>query len=183
MPEQPAQVGGATTPGPQLELRVPARVRDEHERIEPAAHAHVAYELVVAPVQPFGHAQQRRQPAHRAARPPRQRGVDLVALPARTRSAMVARDRGDDVDLLGREPAQPAAADDVGGVLGVAVVGDCRAQVVQQRSELQPFALAVAESVPCLELVEQPQRQQRHVPGVSPVRVEAREQAEHAAQA
>ncbi len=46
------------------------------------------------------------------------------------------------------------------------LVADVIADVVQERRKLQPFALAIAEAVDVARLVEQGQRQPRHLPRV-----------------
>ena len=75
--------------------------------------------------------------------------------------AMVAGDERDDLDLLGIEAAQTAVLDQVVRVLVVALVADVRADVVQERAELEPLALARAEAVRVARRVEERQRQPR----------------------
>ena len=99
--------------------------------------AHRAHQLVVAAVEALGDAQQRREPAHRT---PLRRAARSRSSASRfrgSRLAVIARDHRDQLDLLGRQPAQVAVTDDVVRMLGVPVVADRGADVVQQRGVLR----------------------------------------------
>jgi len=81
-------------------------------------------------VEAFGDAQERRQPAHRAALLLQQPAEVLVALLGSPR-AVIARHVGHHRQMLGREPAQIAIQDHVARMLGVAVVPDGLTHVVE----------------------------------------------------
>ena len=131
-----------------------AGVGHDQEAVLAAANDERTHQLVVAAVEAFGHTQHGRKPLHRAAPALAERRVNVVAPLARPRSTMVLGDGCDDGDLLGGESAQSAVPDDVGRMLRMTVLGDRRADVVEQGRVVQPFALAVAESVPRLQLLE-----------------------------
>ena len=76
---------------------------------------------------------------------------------------MVAGDEGDDLDLLRIEAAQIAVLDQVVGMPVMALVADVHADIVQQRAVFEPVALAVAETMHATRLIENGQRQPRHV--------------------
>ena len=95
-----------------------------------------------------------RQQADDATLRPFQVGVAFVRL-LRRALAVIARDEGDDLDLLGIEAAQVAVPDQVMRVLVMAAVADMDADVVQERPEFQPLALARSEAVASGGLIEQ----------------------------
>ena len=70
------------------------------------------------------------------------------------------------VDLLGLEAAQVAVLDQVVRMAVMLLVADVVADVVQEARILEPLALAVAEAVNPLGLVEQRQRERRDLPRV-----------------
>ena len=116
----------------------------------------------MAAIEALGDAHEGRQQADDAPLRPLQVGVAFVRL-LRRRLAVVARDEGDDLDLLRVEAAQVAVPDQVVRVLVMAAVADVDADVVQQRPELQPLALARPEAVPPGRLIEQLRGHPRHL--------------------
>src|SRR4030095_16414600 len=76
-------------------------------------------------------------------------------------AAVVARDQRDHVDLFGLEAAQVAVLDQVIRMAMVLFVADVVADVVQVARILEPLALAIAELVNALGLIEQRQRDRR----------------------
>ncbi len=96
--------------------------------------------------------------------------------------AVVARGLGDDRRLHRREPRQTAVEDQVARMLVVVVVVDRHPDVVQHARRPQQLALdRVAVVEPQLgELVEHPQRQLRHMPGVLRVDPVLRGEVQHA---
>ena len=95
---------------------------------------------------------------------------------------MIAGHVRDHRKLRRREPAQSAVEDDVAGVLGVAAIADCRADVVKQRGIVEELALGAAHLVGARESVEQRQRQLGHMARVQVLAAELVEQRQHAAQ-
>ena len=66
---------------------------------------------------------------------------------ARLAAAVPAHERGEQLDLVGREAAQLAVAHEVRAVPVVAAAGDVLADVVQQRGELEQLAVVGVEAV------------------------------------
>ena len=82
--------------------------------------------------------------------------ADVAAL--RRRAAVIAGDQRDDLDLVGLEAAQVAVLDQVVRMAMMPLVADVVADVVQEARVLEPLALAIAEAVHALGVVEQRQR-------------------------
>ena len=76
---------------------------------------------------------------------------------------MIARQQRDNLDLLRIEAAQLAVLDQIVRVPVVPLVADVHAGVVEQGAVFEPLALAVAELVDRAGLVEDRQRELRHV--------------------
>ena len=120
------------------------------------------HDLGVAAIEPLGQAQHRRQRPHRAAQRPFQGAVAIVRF-HRGRLTMIARQQGNNLDLLRIEPAQLAVLNQVVRVAVVAFVADMDAGIVQQRAVFQPLPLAIPEFVHRACLIEERQRQLRDV--------------------
>jgi hypothetical protein len=118
--------------------------------------------LRVAAVEAFGEAQNRGQGADGAARPPAHVAESIVAA-LRRRLPVIARDERDGLDFVGLEAAQIAVANQIVGVFVMLLVADVDADVVQNRSVLEPLALAIGQAVNRPRLVEQRESQTRHV--------------------
>src|SRR5262249_6868798 len=82
------------------------------------------------------------------------------------RTAMKARDGGDDRDFLRREGFERAVSDQIRGVLVVFGRAHGAADVVQQSCKLEQIALARAEAVEPPRRVEQLKGEARHLPRV-----------------
>ena len=74
---------------------------------------------------------------------------------------MVARDEGDRLRFRRLEPPQVTVLDEVVRVLVMARIADMRADIVQQRREFQPLALAIGQRVDATRLIEDRERQPR----------------------
>src|SRR6185295_2785111 len=144
--------------GPQLELGVAGGAQLQQVVVAAIVDVEAGDALRMAAIEALGEPQHRRQRADDAARAPRQIAEPLV-LSFRRPLAVVARDQADGLDLLRLEAAQVAVLDQVVGVLVVSLVADMDADVVQDRRELEPLALAIGEAVDRPRLIEQRHRQ------------------------
>jgi hypothetical protein len=93
---------------------------------------------------------------------------------------VIAGDERHELDLLRRQPAQVAVADDVVRVLGVRVVADHGADVVQERRVVQERAHRRREVVVALQAVVERESEVGDVARVRLVAAELREHLEHA---
>src|ERR1051326_4976621 len=127
--EQTRQELEPFTRGPEFELRGAAH--DHPDRVAPAASFDTQRldELVVAPVGPLGDAEHRRQPAERPSPGLLQRAIGTAA-PARSLLAVVEREQGNELGVLGGQAPQRHVLDHEIGVFGVAVVSDDGSDVV-----------------------------------------------------
>ena len=119
----------------------------------------------VAAVEAVGDAQERCQPPHDdtlVGRQPLELGVPVLG----RRAPVIARDGRDQLALAVGEAGQIGVVQQVVGVLVVAVVGDERTHVVQHRCRMQERALLFAEPVQLAGLIEERQRELRHLLGV-----------------
>src|SRR5262245_31819174 len=121
--------------------------------------------LSMAAVETLSHAQDRRQRANGLAQRARQARV-LVVRALRRSPPMVARDQGDNLDLIWMKTAQVAVLDQVVRVPMVSRVADQAAEVVQQGRVLEPFTLAVGQAMNSPALIEQRKRQPHHLLGM-----------------
>lgn len=151
--------------GPDFQLRIARRAELQQEVFAPVAQLEPRDHLRVAAVEALGHAEDRRKQAHRAPEIARQIRVLLLRL-LRDASAMVERHERHDLDLLRVESAQVAVLDQILRMFVVPRVADVHADVVHQRRVFEPLALAVGAAVHGARLVEERQRQARHLPGV-----------------
>ena len=94
---------------------------------------------------------------------------------------VVAGQRSEHLDLLGREAGQVAVRDQVVRVLLVLGVADIAADVVEKRAVLQPLALGCRKLVEGVRLVEELERQPRHVGRMEHLRVASPQEAVDAA--
>ncbi len=126
---------------------------------------HRAHVAAVSAIEPVGDAQERSQAPDHGALVGREHREHLVAILGR-RAAVVAGDGGDQLALAVGEAGEIGVVDEVVAVLVVPVVADEGADVVQQRRGLQERALLVAEPVHLAGLIEERERQPRHLLGV-----------------
>ena len=149
-----------TVRGPQLELRVPLRVQRHHQPRLVFGHRQAGHGLGVAAVQSLGQADDRAQQADGRAVLPREIAEPFVRF-LRGGLAMVPRNQPNDIDFVRIEAAQPAVFDQVIRVFVVALVADVGADVVDERAEFEPAALARPEGVPVAGGIEELERQAR----------------------
>lgn len=140
--------------GPDLELGVAGRSQADDELALAVGHLHAADHLGMAAVEALGQPDERRAqsdgPAHRR----RQVAEAVVALLGRA-TPVVAGNQREHVHLVRREPAEAAVLDQVVRMPVMAGVADVEPRVVQQGTELDPLALAVAQAVQRARLVEE----------------------------
>jgi hypothetical protein len=74
---------------------------------------------------------------------------------------MVPRHEADDADFVRIETAESAVFHEVVRVLMVALVADVRADIVKQGAVLEPLSLLLAQAVPCVQAVEDGEREPR----------------------
>ncbi|OLC50148.1 MAG: hypothetical protein AUH43_05870 [Acidobacteria bacterium 13_1_40CM_65_14] len=149
-----------TSRGPQLQFRVSRR--PHLQQIVPAAivKLEAGDGLRVTAVEVLRQPQDRGERAHDAARAAGQRAETLVP-PLRRRLTVIARHERDRFDLLRLEPAEIAVPDQIAGVFVVALIADVNADVMEDRGELQPLALAIGQTVNRTRLIEQCNREAR----------------------
>ena len=82
---------------------------------------------------------------------------------------VIAGDVRDDSDLVRGESAEAGMADQVVRVLVMLLIGDVHPRFVEQRRVFEELTLAGAQHVQVLRLIEDPQRQPRHVAGMREV--------------
>jgi hypothetical protein len=109
-----------------------------------------------------------REPENRRERPdgPAAFAAELAILlmPAfRRRLPVIPGHQRDDLDLLRIEAAQISILDQIVRMLVMALVADVDADVMQQGGIFEPFTLAVGEAVDDARLVEQGNREPRHL--------------------
>src|SRR5688572_4771819 len=147
---------------PDLELRVAGGAKPHEIVVGARIEVDPGQGLRVAAVEPFG------QPHHRRQRfddPPLSAlEVTVAAVGLLWRAlAVVTGNQRDHLDFLRIEPAQVAVLDQVVRMPVVPLVADMDADIVEQRAEFQPVALAIAEPVHAARLVEDGECQTRHL--------------------
>src|SRR5476649_259382 len=147
---------------PELQLRVARRPQLEKIVVAAIVELEAGDGLRVAAIEALRQPQDRRQRAHRPPRAPAQI-AEAVVLPLGRRLTVIARDERDGFDLVRLEAAQVAVLHEIVRVLVVAFVADVDADVVQDRGVLEPLALVIGEAVDGARLVEEPDREPRHV--------------------
>ena len=146
--------------GPELQLRITVGAQPREIVVAAREQVDTGQRLRVAAIESFGEPHDRRQHAHCRT----QRAVEVAKALVRLfrgRLAMIARNEGDDLDLLRIEAAEITILDQVIRMAVMPIVADVHADVVQQRRVLEPFALAIAEPVHAPRLVEDAERQLR----------------------
>ncbi len=118
--------------------------------------------LRVAAVEAVGDAEHADQDAGRRLQAIGER-APLVVVVLRRGLAVVARDHGEEVHLVGVEALELGVAHEVVAVLVVAAVLDVLPDVVDQRAEVEHLPFGVAEAVEALRRVEERQREARDV--------------------
>jgi hypothetical protein len=83
--------------------------------------------------------------------------------PARLGTAMIARNEGDCLDLVGLETSQIAVFYQVIRMFVMPFVGDVHADIVQDCGVFQPVALTVAKSMCAASLIEQRKSESSHL--------------------
>ena len=153
---------GVARGGPQLELDVARRSQLQQVVVAAVVQLQPHDRLGVAAIQAFSEAKNRGKRAHGAplAAP---EIAEAVVPPLRRRLAMVAGNQRNRFDLVRLEAAQVAVLDQVVRVFVVSFVADVHTQVVQDRGVLQPLALAVRETVNRARVIEESDRQPRHL--------------------
>ena len=147
---------------PQLELRVSCRPHLQQVVVAAIVQLETGDRLAMTANEALGEPQDRRQRPHHAAGPPTQFSESVVtALGGGL--AMIPRHERDDVDFVRFETAQIAVLDQIVRVFVVSFVTDMNADVVQHRRILEPLTLAIGETVNRARLIEQSQRQPRHL--------------------
>jgi hypothetical protein len=148
--------------GPYLELGIARRVQLDEILLAAVVQLDAGHRLCVAAIERFGKPQNGGERADDAALLAAERAV-VVVRPLRRRLAVVTRDETDDLGFYRLEPAQVAVLDQVVRVLVVALIADVRADVVQERRKVQPLALAIGQAVDAARLIEDRQREARHL--------------------
>jgi len=119
----------------------------------------------VTAIQAFDKAEDRRERSNGGATPPAELG-EAGMTPLRRGLAVIARDEGDRFDFVGLEPAKIAVLDQIVRVFVMTFVADVNADVVEQRGIFQPLALPIGEPVNRARLIEERNRETRHLAGM-----------------
>jgi hypothetical protein len=159
---EPFERRGVTRRRPELELGVASGANLQEIVVAAVVKLHAADALGVAAVEAFGEAQNGGERTNGPALPAFEIGEAFVA-PLRRRLPVIPGDQRDALDFVRLEAAQMAVADQIVRVLVMLLVADVDADVVQDGCVLEPFALAIGEPVDRAGLIEQRDRQPRHL--------------------
>ena len=153
---------GVPRGGPELQLHI-ARCAQLYQVVVAAIVKLQAGDgLRVTAIEALRQAQYRGERANRGPRAPRQLAEALV-LSLRRPLTMIAGHERNRLDLVGFESAEVAVLHEVVRMLVMALVADVHADVVQDGRILEPFPLAVGQTMNRARLVEQGDGQPRHV--------------------
>jgi hypothetical protein len=147
---------------PELQFGVARGAKTDQVRLPARNDIERRDDLGVTAIESFRKPEHRGQRAHRAPEAAFEEPVTLVAF-LRRRLTMIARQERDDFDLLRIEAAQLAVLDQVVRMTMMALVADVDAGVVKERAIFEPLTFAIAELVHCARLIEDRQRELRHV--------------------
>jgi len=100
----------------------------------------------VTSVEPLGERREGCERSHDTAQRASQSGVFVIRL-LRRPAAVIARHQADDVDLVWLEAAQVSVANQILGVLVMALIADVHTDVVEERAIFQPLAFLGAQLV------------------------------------
>jgi hypothetical protein len=95
--------------------------------------------------------------------------------------AVIARNQGDHFHFLRGEPAQVAVLDDVVGMLGVLLVSDAGAHIVNERGIMQEPSRVFVQTMFTDQVVVKGERQIADMAGMDRIATESIEQPHHAA--
>lgn len=151
--------------GPELQLCVTRDVHLEDGLTGPLVEREPRNRVGMAAVEALGEPQHGGQGAHGLAVRATERPEIGMAAP-RFCTAVISGDEGDPLDLVGVEAAQIAVPNQVLGVAMVLFIADVDTDVVEQRRELEPLALAVAQPVDAACLVEEREGEARDLRGM-----------------
>ena len=148
--------------GPELQLHIACRAQLHQVVVAAIVELQAGDGLCVTAIEALRQAQYRGERANRGPSLPPQLAEAFV-LSLRRPLTMIAGHERDRLDLVGFETAEVAVLHEVVRVLVVALVADVHADVVQDGGVLEPFPLAVGQSVNRARLVEQGDGQSRDV--------------------
>jgi len=151
--------------GPELELGIARRPHLQEGIVAAIGEPDVGDGLRVTAVETLGEPENRGERTDDVSAGPTEVRVPCMTL-ARRRPPVVAGDQGDGLDLVRFEPAKLPVLDQVVGMFVVLVVRNVHADVMKQRGIFEPLAFAVGQRMHCPRLVEQADRQSRHLVGV-----------------
>jgi hypothetical protein len=160
--------------GPQFQFRVASRPHLQQVVVASIAQLEPGDGLSVAPIEALRESENRRQRPHRASRTPSQFAESVVASLG-SRLAMIPCHQREDLDFFRLEASQIAVLDQIVRMFVVTLVTDVHADVVQDRSVLEPLTLAIGQAVDGARLIEQRHRQPGHLvrvfrPVIAPLR-------------
>jgi hypothetical protein len=146
--------------GPQFELRVAARAQPREVIVASRVEIEPGDRLSVTAIESLREPNHRGEGPHRLAQAASKIAVTLVRFLG-SGLTMVSRQQRDDFDFLRIETAKIPVLDQVVRVPVMTLVADVHADVVEQRSVLEPLAFLVGETVCAARLIEDTQRQLR----------------------
>src|SRR5688572_5577549 len=142
-----------TMGGPELELGVACCSQLDEVLLAALVHLHARHGLRVTTIECLGKPQDRGERAHGLS-PSRAERIEVAVRLLGGRFTVIPRHERDDLGFCRLEAAQVAVLDEVVRVLVMAPIADVRADVVQQRCELEPLALAIGQNMRAARLVE-----------------------------
>src|SRR5688500_8754908 len=149
-----------TLGGPELQLGVARCSKFDEIFFTAIVQLHARDGLRMATIERLGEPQNRSQGAHRAA-PLRTKRAEIGVRFLWRRLAVIPRHQRDDLRFRRLETPQMTVLDEVVRVLVMPRIADVRADVMQQRRELEPLALAIGEAMDAARLIEDRQRESR----------------------
>jgi hypothetical protein len=162
LPRHAFERRGVPGGGPELQLRIARRAQLDQVVVAAIVKLQAGDRLCVTAIEALRQAQYRGERTHRGPRAPPQL-AEAVVPSLRRPETMIAGDQRDRLDLVGFESAEVAVLHEIVRMFVMALVADVHADVVQDRGILEPFPLAVGQSVNRACLVEQGHGQPRDV--------------------
>jgi hypothetical protein len=154
LPDQPLERRGMSRRRPELELGIARRPHLQQPILAAIVELDGGNGLGVAAVQGFRQSQHGGERSHDLPLAARQIAESAVT-PFGCRTPMIPGEECHDLDFVRLEPAEVAVANQVIRVLVMVFVADMHTDIVQNRRVLEPFSLAIGETVDSSGLVEE----------------------------
>src|SRR5262245_39561813 len=139
---------------PKLELRVAGGSQLQQSIFAPVVQFDAGHRLGVAAIEALGQPENGRERPDRSPAFAGEIGITFMAALG-CGAPMISGEKRHDFDLLRLEPAEIAVLDEIVGMLMVALVADVNTDIVEDRPVLEPFALAIGQSMDAACVIEQ----------------------------